>query len=136
MIEVTAKDPFGGEGSTMVTITVTDKNEAPSLTLFTPPVVPVAPVENVAPAFADDAATFMVYENMDAGAEVGMVMAMDEGDTLTYSDDSMYFDVDDMGNITTAMMLDHEAMGQSHGDGHGDGRRRGERQHRGDGKRR
>ena len=40
-----------------------------------------------------------------------MVMATDEdGDTLTYSDDSDYFDVDDMGNITTTMMLDHEAM--------------------------
>ena len=34
----------------------------------------------------------------------------DPGDTLTYTDDSMYFDVDDMGNITTTMMLDHEAM--------------------------
>ena len=45
---------------------------------------------------------------MDAGAAVGMVEAIDEGDTLTYSDDSMYFDVDDMGNITTTMMLDHE----------------------------
>ena len=40
-----------------------------------------------------------------------MVMATDEdGDTLTYSDNSGYFDVDDMGNITTAMMLDYEAM--------------------------
>ena len=29
---------------------------------------------------------------------------------LTYTDDSMYFAVDDMGNITTTMMLDHEAM--------------------------
>ena len=52
----------------------------------------------------------MVDENMDAGAEVGMVTAEDEGDVLTYSVDSMYFAVDDMGNITTAMMLDHEAM--------------------------
>ena len=54
----------------------------------------------------------MVYENMDAGAAVGTVTASDDdvGDTLTYSDDSGYFDVDDMGNITTTMMLDHEAM--------------------------
>ena len=29
---------------------------------------------------------------------------------MTYSDDSGYFDVDDMGQITTTMMLDHEAM--------------------------
>ena len=75
----------------------------------------------------------MVYENMDAGTEVGMVMATDEdGDTLTYSDDSGYFDVDDMGNITTTMMLDYEAMAShmvtvtaSDGD-------RTQRQHRGD----
>ena len=104
-VELTASDPFGMSGSTMVTITVTDFNEAPSLILR-----PAPPAENVDPAFADDAATFMVYENMDAGAEVGMVEAIDEGDTLMYSVDSMYFAVDDMGNITTAMMLDHEAM--------------------------
>ena len=108
VIEITATDPFDGSGSTMVTIMVTNVNEEPTLVLFTPT---VAPEENVAPAFADDATTtFMVYENMDAGAEVGMVMATDEGDTLTYSDDSDYFAVDDMGNITTAMMLDFESM--------------------------
>ena len=35
-IEVTAKDPFGGEGSTMVTITVTNVNEAPTLGIQPP----------------------------------------------------------------------------------------------------
>ena len=50
----------------------------------------------------------MVYENMDVGSAVGMVEAIDEGDTLTYSDDSDYFAVDDMGNITTTMALDYE----------------------------
>ena len=33
MVEVTASDPFGGSDSTMVTITVTDMNEGPTLTL-------------------------------------------------------------------------------------------------------
>ena len=33
VVEVTATDPFGGTGSTMVTITVTDVNEGPTLTL-------------------------------------------------------------------------------------------------------
>ena len=73
--------------------------------------ISLRPAANVAPAFADDAAEFMVYENMADGTEVGMVMATDgNNDTLTYSDDSGYFNVDDMGQITTTMMLDHEAM--------------------------
>ena len=49
----------------------------------------------------------MVYENMDVGSAVGTVTATDG---VGYSDDSDYFDVDDMGNITTAMMLDYESM--------------------------
>ena len=104
---VTATDPFGLNSSTMVTIMVTDVNEAPTLGIKPP-----APAVNVAPAFADDADTeFMVYENMDAGTAVGTVTAEDEGDVLTYSVDLVdYFAVDDMGNITTAAMLDHEAM--------------------------
>ena len=72
---------------------------------------PPEPAVNVAPAFADDQETmFMVAENMDAGYMVGTAMAVDEGDTLTYTTDSMYFEVDGDGNITTTMMLDYEAM--------------------------
>ena len=45
------------------------------------------------------------------GTSVGTVTATDDaGEVLTYSDDSDYFDVDGSGNITTTMMLDHEAM--------------------------
>ena len=103
MVMLTATDPSGATDDVMVKITVTDEDDSAIISL--------RPTANVAPAFADDAATdFMVYENMYAGAAVGMVEAIDEGDTLTYSDDSGYFDVDDMGNITTTMMLDHEAM--------------------------
>ena len=106
MVTVVATDPSGAMASIAVTIMLTDEDDPAEITLG-----PVGPVANVAPAFADDAATdFTVDENMDAGAAVGMVEAIDEGDTLTYSDDSVYFDVDDMGNITTTMMLDHEAM--------------------------
>ena len=110
MIEIEATDPFDGRDTTMVTITVTDFNEPPDLSLVTAPTPPMPPAENVAPMFAAETAEFMVYENMDAGTAVGTVEATDEGDTLTYSDDSGYFDVDNSGNITTAMMLDHEAM--------------------------
>ena len=104
VIEITATDPFDGSGSTMVTITVTNVNEAPT--------IGIRPAVNTAPAFAVDATTeFMVDENMDAGAAVGTVTATDEDDDpVTYADDSMYFDVDGDGNITTAMVLDHETM--------------------------
>ena len=102
-VSITAKDPSGATDTLMVTVMVDDVDDKPVITL--------GPVANVAPAFADDAVTdFMVYENMYAGAAVGTVTADDPGDTLTYTDDSVYFDVDDMGNITTTMMLDHEAM--------------------------
>ena len=101
----TATDPSGADDTVMVTITLMDVDE--------PPVPATVVPENNPPTFADDAVTdFMVYENMDAGAAVGTVTASDDdvGDTLTYSDDSGYFDVDGDGNITTTMTLDHEAM--------------------------
>ena len=56
-IEVTAKDPFGGSGSTTVTIVVTDMNEPPVLMLetdeepvVTPPVMPTISVTEDATA--------------------------------------------------------------------------------------
>ena len=102
MVMVTATDPSGAIDSIMVMIEVTDEDD--------PPTISLGPVENTAPAFDAETATFMVYENMDAGAAVGTVEATDEdGDTLTYSDDSGYFDVDGSGNITTTMMLDYES---------------------------
>ena len=107
VIEITATDPFDGEGSTMVTIMVTNVNEQPTLVLFTPP------VENVAPAFADDAATEIKRDTRTrkrATCRRCVHGQRSEGDTLTYSDDSDYFAVDDMGNITTTMALDYEAM--------------------------
>ena len=103
-VTITATDPSGASDMITVTVMVTNENDGATITL--------GPGVNTAPTFADDAETdFMVYENADVGTAVGMVMATDEdGDTLTYSDDSDYFDVDDMGQITTTMMLDHEAM--------------------------
>ena len=51
---------------------------------------------------------------MAKGTEVGdPVVAMDDdsGDTVSYSlSDSTYFEIDGDGQITTTMMLDHEAM--------------------------
>ena len=74
MVMLTATDPSGATDDVMVKITVTDEDDSAIISL--------RPTANVAPAFADDAATdFMVYENMYAGAAVGMVEAIDEGDT-------------------------------------------------------
>ena len=98
MIELTARDPFGGVGSTMVTITVTNFNEPPDLSL--------RPTAAMAPEFDSETATFTVGENEVAGTRVGTV----DAGTAEYMDNSGYFDVDNSGNITTTMMLDHEAM--------------------------
>ena len=100
MVTLIAQDPSGASDRIMVQINVTDADDGATIKLA-----------NNAPAFDDATAEFMVDENMPMGTDVGMVMATDAAaDTLTYSDDSMYFDVDNMGNITTAMMLDYEAM--------------------------
>ena len=65
-VTITAMDSTGATDTITVTVMVTDVDEGATIT--------IGPAENVAPAFADDAATdFMVYENMDAGAAVGTV---------------------------------------------------------------
>ena len=83
-----------GDGlSDMVTVTITVTN-----------------VNDQMPMFADEMAEFSVDENAAAGTVVGMVMAADDADSLMYSDDSMYFDVSETGQIMVAegAMLDYE----------------------------
>ena len=78
-VELTATDPFGLSGSTMVTITVTDFNEAPTLGLRPP---------NSAPEFESDTMMRAVDENTEAGGYVGdpvTAMDIDEDDALSYS---------------------------------------------------
>ena len=92
-VTVMATDSDGLYDMIAVTITVTDVNDQ-------------------MPMFADDMAEFSVAENAAAGTEVGMVMATDDADdSLMYSGDSMYFDVDpETGQIVVAegAMLDYE----------------------------
>ena len=92
-VTVTATDDDGLDDMITVTITVTNVNDQ-------------------MPMFADDMAEFSVAENAAAGTVVGMVMATDDDDdSLMYSDDSMYFDVDpETGQIMVAegAMLDYE----------------------------
>ena len=104
-VMVTATDPSGAYDMITVMIEVTDADDAPTISL--------RPAENVAPAFADDAATeISVMENMPAGAVGDPYTATDENDDpLTYSlSGSDYFEINEMGQISTTMMLDYEAM--------------------------
>ena len=119
MVEVTVTDPFGGSDTTMVTITVTNVNERPTLGLVVTPDAPVTPPvepepENNAPEFADDATTREVAENTAAGMAVGAPVAATDadGDTLTYTlggADAASFDIDEAtGQIMTSAALDYE----------------------------
>ena len=107
MVVVTATDPSGASDSINVMINVTDADDPPTIT-------PDPGPANNAPAFDDGSSTTrMVAENAAAGAYVGdPVTAMDaDDDSLTYSlSGSMYFDVNDDGQIMTTAMLDYEAM--------------------------
>ena len=101
-VELTATDPFGLSGSTMVTITVTNVNEDPTTIGLRPPV-------NVAPAFADDAATEISVMENTAGSIGDAYTASDPGDEVTYSvSGSMDVSVDDAGQLSTTG-LDYEA---------------------------
>ena len=105
MVMVTATDPSGASDSIMVTVNITDENDGATITLGV--------AENTAPAFDASTATRNVDENMYAGTAVGdPVTAMDAGDTVTYTlSGSTYFGIDgSSGQISTRMMLDHEAM--------------------------
>ena len=105
MVTLMVQDPSTAYDRIMVQINVTDEDD--------PPTISLGPAANVAPAFADDAATeISVMENMPAGTIGDPYTATDEnGGTLTYSvSGSDYFEIDGMGQISTTMMLDHEAM--------------------------
>ena len=96
-----ALDYESGTTSYSVTVTATDSDGLTDTIAVTIAVNDVAET----PVFDADAIEFPVDENMAVGAEVGTVTAIH---AESYSDDLDYFDVDDMGNITTAMMFDYE----------------------------
>ena len=99
MVTLMAQDPSGAYDSIMVQINVTDADDGATTW------------PDNAPAFDDDDGRVHGLREHGCGHGCRHGHGTDEdGDTLTYSDDSDYFDVDDMGNITTAMMLDYEAM--------------------------
>ena len=92
-----------------VTVTATDGEGLYDMITVT---INVTNVNDHMPMFAEDTAMREVAENAAAGTDVGMVTATDaDDDSLMYSDDSMYFDVDpETGQIMVAegAMLDYE----------------------------
>jgi PKD repeat protein len=94
MVMVTATDAAGLTGSIMVTISVTDVNDAPM--------------------FASATAERMVEENTAAGMMIGdpLTAMDDDGDDVTYSlggDDMESFAIDGTTRqLMTMAMLDHE----------------------------
>ena len=108
--EGTVLDYESDKTTYMVTVTADDGTGADNATDSI--AVTIMVIDNTPPAFASDAAEVMVEENQEAGTAVGdPVTASDvEGDTVTYSMESMYFKIDGEGQITTTMKLDYEAM--------------------------
>ena len=98
-----------------VTITVTDRNEAPSTPMEASGEAPTTPANN-APVFAAPTDTREVAENTAAGENIGDPVTAtdaDAGDTLTYTlggADMDSFDIDDAtGQLMTKAALDYEA---------------------------
>ena len=101
------------DATIMVTITVTDRNEAPSMPMVASGAV-TTPTNN-APEFAAATDTREVPENTAAGENIGAPVAAtdaDTGDTLTYAlggADMASFDIDGAtGQIKTKDPLDYE----------------------------
>ena len=97
----------------MVTITVTDRNEAPSVPMMAASSAPT-PTNN-APEFAAATDTREVPENTGAGENIGapvMATDADAGDTLTYTlggADMASFDIDGaIGQLMTKAALDFD----------------------------
>ena len=90
-----------------VTVTATDSGELTATIMVT---IMVTDVDET-PMFDREAAEFSVEENVPVGTVVGTETGIG---VESYSDDSDSFDVDGMGNITTARMLDYESDATSY----------------------
>ena len=106
MVTVMAEDSYGDSASIMVTIMVTDMDEAPEIMR--------TPDANVAPEFASATTSRTVAENMVAGEDIGNPVAANDanGDTLSYTlggADAASFNIDPAtGQLMTLDALDYE----------------------------
>ena len=109
MVTVMAEDSFGASASIMVTIMVTDMDEAPEIMR--------TPDANVAPEFASATTSRTVAENMVAGEDIGNPVAANDanGDTLAYTlggANAASFTIDSAtGQLKTLAALDYETKG-------------------------
>ena len=105
-ITTTMKLDYEAMASHTVTVTASNGEGSDSIE------VTIMVIDNTPPAFPSATANRSVEESQDAGTAVGdPVTASDvEGDPVTYSMESMYFEIDGEGQITTTMKLDYEAM--------------------------
>ena len=107
MVTLMAEDSFGASATIMVTIMVTDVDEAPEIMMV--------PDANVAPEFASATTSRTVAENTAAVEDIGTPVAATDnnGDALTYAlsgTDAASFDIDpDTGQLMTLAALDYEA---------------------------
>ena len=106
MVTVMAEDSYGDSASIMVTIMVTDMDEAPEIMRV--------PDANVAPEFASATTSRTVAENTAAGEDIGNPVAANDanGDTLSYTlggADAASFNIDPAtGQLMTLAALDYE----------------------------
>ena len=106
MVTVTATDSYGLSATTMVTIMVTDMDEAPEIMRV--------PEVNVAPEFASATTSRTVAENTAAGEDIGNPVAANDanGDTLAYAlggANAASFTIDSAtGQLMTLTALDYE----------------------------
>ena len=106
MVTVLAEDSYGDSASIMVTIMVTDMDEAPEIMR--------TPDANVAPEFASARTSRTVAENTAAGEDIGNPVAANDAnrDTLSYTlggADAASFNIDSAtGQLMTLAALDYE----------------------------
>ena len=103
MVTLMAEDSFGDSDTIMVTIMVTDVDEAPEIMMV--------PTENQAPVFRPSSTTRSIPEGQSSGRAIGArVTATDPGDSLTYTlegTDAASFSIDSRtGQLRTSASLD------------------------------
>ena len=131
MVEVTANDPFGKSASTMVTITVTDVNEAPELMLVvedepvTPPTMPTISVTGDATADYEENGTEAVGTYTSSSeADATWSLSGEDVDDFSISEDGVLsfmsspdFEAPTDANADNVYMVTVTAMAEGATDG-------------------
>ena len=121
VVEVTAKDPFGKSDTTTVTITVTNVNEKPDLTLIvdepvTPPVTPTVVVTGASAVDYEENGAEAVATYTSSVADVTWSLSGDDADDFTISGGVLEFTSPPDFEVADG----REHRQRVHGDGDGD----------------